>query len=122
MFWVAIRASVMWPRANGQPSPPPAQQGKDAMSLTGRSAIITGANQGLGHAIATAFVDAGASVLLVARGADKLAEVQRQLAASARPGQVVAALAGDVSCQETCNKIVEHARKALPGLTVLVNN
>ena len=37
------------------------------MNLAGRSAIITGANQGLGRAIATSFVRSGASVLLVAR-------------------------------------------------------
>jgi 3-oxoacyl-[acyl-carrier protein] reductase len=92
------------------------------MTLTGRSAIITGANQGLGQAIATGFVRAGASVLLVARGADRLAEVQRQLAAGARPGQVVAAFPGDVSCSDTCRKVVDHARKVLPGLTALVNN
>ena len=37
------------------------------MDLTGRSAIITGASRGLGRAIATAIVRAGASVLLSAR-------------------------------------------------------
>ena len=36
------------------------------MNLTGRSAVITGANQGLGRAIAEHYVRAGASVLLVA--------------------------------------------------------
>jgi 3-oxoacyl-[acyl-carrier protein] reductase len=92
------------------------------MTLTGRSAIITGANQGLGEAIAAAFVRAGANVLLVARGAERLAEVQRQLAPAARHDQVVAALPGDVSCPHTCRKVVDHARKVLPGLTALVNN
>ncbi len=38
--------------------------------LAGRNAIITGANQGLGLAIADAYVAAGASVLLCARDAD----------------------------------------------------
>src|SRR6478672_840459 len=57
------------------------------MNLTGRSAIITGANQGLGRAIATHFVQAGANVLLVARGEELLREAQAELAALAtQPG------------------------------------
>jgi 3-oxoacyl-[acyl-carrier protein] reductase len=92
------------------------------MTLEGRCAIITGANQGLGEAVASAFVGAGAGVLLVARGADRLAEVQRRLAAQAQPGQVVAAFSGDVSCPAVCRQVVDHARKVLPGLTALVNN
>jgi 3-oxoacyl-[acyl-carrier protein] reductase len=93
------------------------------MPLTGRSAIITGANQGLGRAIATAFVDAGASALLVARTDDLLAEVESELARRKRdPGQVVARLAADVSRPEACAGVVRRAREVLPGLTVLVNN
>nr|MBP7694320.1 SDR family NAD(P)-dependent oxidoreductase [Anaerolineales bacterium] len=40
--------------------------------LTGRAAVITGANQGLGLAIAQAYVRAGASVFLCARDAGRL--------------------------------------------------
>ncbi len=49
------------------------------MALSGRSAIITGANQGLGQAIAGRFVRAGASVLLVARGEERLRQVEAEL-------------------------------------------
>jgi NAD(P)-dependent dehydrogenase (short-subunit alcohol dehydrogenase family) len=93
------------------------------MPLTGRSAIITGANQGLGRAIATAYVDSGASVLLVARGDELLAQVEAELASRTRgPRQVVARCAADVSRPEECVAIVRRAREALPGLTILVNN
>jgi 3-oxoacyl-[acyl-carrier protein] reductase len=93
------------------------------MNLAGRSAIITGANQGLGRAIATDFVRAGASVLLVARGAELLRHTERELAAlAALPGQCVHSLPGDVSRPESCGAIVRHAREVLPDLTVLVNN
>jgi 3-oxoacyl-[acyl-carrier protein] reductase len=93
------------------------------MTLTGRSAIITGASQGLGRAIAGHFVRAGASVLLVARDPDCLRRAEVEVAAVAdRPGQVVSAFAGDVSCPWTCRAIVTRAREVLPGLTVLVNN
>jgi 3-oxoacyl-[acyl-carrier protein] reductase len=93
------------------------------MPLTGRAAIVTGANQGLGRAIATAYVEAGASVLLVARGDDLLAQVESELAQKKRvPGQVVARHAADVSRPEDCAAVVQRARAALPGLTILVNN
>src|SRR5262249_26983481 len=92
------------------------------MDLAGRSAIITGANQGLGRAIATAFVRAGASVLLVARGEELLRQAAGELAGLAtQPGQQVHAAAADVSCPEGCAAVVRRARELLPGLTVLVN-
>jgi NAD(P)-dependent dehydrogenase (short-subunit alcohol dehydrogenase family) len=93
------------------------------MDLAGRSAIITGANQGLGRAIATHFIRAGGSVLLVARGTDLLHQAGRDLSAQAtRPGQRVHVLPGDVSRPEDCAAIVRHAREVLPDVTVLVNN
>jgi 3-oxoacyl-[acyl-carrier protein] reductase len=92
------------------------------MALRGRSAIITGANQGLGQAIAGRFVESGASVLLVARTADRLRQVEDELARHARPGQVVISHVGDVSRPEDCQVIVSKALEALPGLMVLVNN
>jgi 3-oxoacyl-[acyl-carrier protein] reductase len=93
------------------------------MDLTGRSAIITGANQGLGEALARTFTQAGASVLLVARGAERLRQVEAELRPLAvRPGQVVASVPGDVSRPEDCAAAVAHARAVLPGLHVLVNN
>jgi NAD(P)-dependent dehydrogenase (short-subunit alcohol dehydrogenase family) len=49
------------------------------MDLTGRSAIITGASQGLGQAIASRFVRAGASVLITARGEEALGRAIAEL-------------------------------------------
>jgi NAD(P)-dependent dehydrogenase (short-subunit alcohol dehydrogenase family) len=93
------------------------------MSLAGRAAIITGANQGLGKAIATHFVRAGASVLLVARGVELLREVEDELSAAAMvPGQRVLGMRGDVGDPESCARIAGHAREMLPTLSALVNN
>src|ERR1700712_4855559 len=93
------------------------------MDLTGRSAIITGANQGLGQAIATSFVQAGASVLLVARGEERLRAVQQELAALAtQPGQQIHAVRGDVSDPASCADVVRQAQALLPNTTILVNN
>src|SRR5262249_7632853 len=92
------------------------------MNLQGRSALITGANQGLGRAIAEAYVRAGASVLLMARGADALRQAQERLSAAAGPGQKVLAAAGDVSRPHDCRAAADQAPAELPGLCVLVNN
>ena len=93
------------------------------MTLEGRVAIITGASQGLGRAIAKAYVQAGASVFLVARGAELLAEAETELRALAsRPRQVVAAAPGDVSDAGTCAVLVRRAEETVGAVTILVNN
>jgi len=93
------------------------------MNLAGRSAIITGANQGLGRAIATGYVREGASVLLVARGQELLRQVQDELIPLATaPNQQVLIQSGDVSNPESCAEIANHAAAALPNLSILVNN
>jgi NAD(P)-dependent dehydrogenase (short-subunit alcohol dehydrogenase family) len=92
------------------------------VDLTGRSAVITGANQGLGLAIAQAFLDSGANVLIMARHAAKLEAAKTELAARTRPGQTVHALPGDVAHPEDCAAAVHEALSLFGGLTVLVNN
>jgi NAD(P)-dependent dehydrogenase (short-subunit alcohol dehydrogenase family) len=93
------------------------------MNLTGRSAIITGANQGLGRAIAEQFVRAGGSVLLVARGEELLRKTAAELALLAsQPGQRVLSLRSDVAESEDCVAAVDFACRQLPNLCVLVNN
>jgi 3-oxoacyl-[acyl-carrier protein] reductase len=93
------------------------------MHLGDRAAIITGASQGLGKAIATHFVRAGASVLLTARGEELLQQVQQELTAlTIRPGQQVLSMRGDVVAPDSCRAIVQYAQEALQSLTVLVNN
>src|SRR3712207_1009794 len=72
------------------------------MDLTGRSAIITGASQGLGKVIATAFVEAGAGVLLTARSEELLRQVQGELKPLARPGRPVEVMRADVARREDC--------------------
>ena len=66
--------------------------------LAGRSAVVTGANQGLGRSIAKHFVRAGASVLLTARGAEFLNQTVAELKPLATlPGQQVLGRVADVS-------------------------
>lgn len=91
--------------------------------LVGRSAIITGANQGLGRAIAEHFVRAGASVLLTARGGELLNQTAAELAPLAtQPDQKILARVADVSSADDCRSVAEHAFAELPNPCVLVNN
>lgn len=91
--------------------------------LSGRTAIITGANQGLGRAIAEAYVRAGASVLLTARGEELLRRAAGELAALAsEPGQQVHAMRGDVADPASCAAVADRARELWGAPTALVNN
>jgi 2-dehydro-3-deoxy-L-rhamnonate dehydrogenase (NAD+) len=93
------------------------------MDLQGRSAIITGASQGLGRAIATHFVRAGASVLLVARGEELLRQVAEELTPLAvQRGQKICSMRGDVGHADSCAAVVKQAQERLQGVTILVNN
>ena len=91
-------------------------------SLNGRAAIITGANQGLGKAIAHAFVRAGADVLLCARDQTKLAEVVTELRGLSTPGQKVESVPVDVSKKKDVDQLISAALAAFSQVHILVNN
>jgi NAD(P)-dependent dehydrogenase (short-subunit alcohol dehydrogenase family) len=91
-------------------------------NLTGRSALITGANQGLGREIAGHFVRAGANVLLTARNVELLEQARAELQSHARPSQKVLAMRNDVASRESCDAVAAFAAKEFPTLEILVNN
>ena len=91
-------------------------------SLSGRTAIITGANQGLGRVIAGAYVQAGANLMLCARDEGKLAEVTAELRGQCNPGQRVEAIRVDVSNKNQVDQLVSTALSAFPQIHILVNN
>lgn len=92
------------------------------MILQNRSALITGANQGLGLAIAQAFVAAGANVYLCARNDGLLRQVRDQIAETATTEQQVLAERCDVSKPDQVNQLVQNALEALGKIDILVNN
>jgi NAD(P)-dependent dehydrogenase (short-subunit alcohol dehydrogenase family) len=91
-------------------------------SLEGRAAVITGANQGLGEAIARAYVEAGANLFLCARDEEKLLKVQDQLHHLCKPGQKVDVMRADVSKCGDVDQVASRALEAFPQIHVLVNN
>jgi NAD(P)-dependent dehydrogenase (short-subunit alcohol dehydrogenase family) len=90
--------------------------------LEGRTAIVTGANQGLGLAIARAYVAAGASVMLCARDEGRLVRARQEVAALAGTGQRVEALRADVSREDDVGALVDAALAAFGRVHILVNN
>ena len=93
------------------------------MKLAGRNAIVTGGSQGLGRAIAEAFVREGANVLLCARDAALAYATADALRANlVRDGQLVLAEGCDVSAPEQVDKLFESADSVFRTLHILVNN
>jgi NAD(P)-dependent dehydrogenase (short-subunit alcohol dehydrogenase family) len=92
------------------------------MRMDGRCALITGASKGIGFASAMNFVKAGASVAIVARRSDVLAEARAEIARSSAAGSKVIGLAGDVSKADDCARVFAEAEKALGRVDVLINN
>ena len=90
--------------------------------LKGRTAIITGANQGFGEAIARAFLQAGANVMLCARDESKLAAAAAELRNSCNTGQRVESMCADVSKRDDVTRLVSAALAAFPQIHILVNN
>jgi NAD(P)-dependent dehydrogenase (short-subunit alcohol dehydrogenase family) len=90
--------------------------------LEGRTAIITGGNQGLGLAIARAYVQAGASVMLCARGAEQLDRARAELLPLAGEKQSVWTEVADVSKPADVTRVVEATLAHSPRLHILVNN
>ena len=90
--------------------------------LAGRSALITGASHGFGLATATAYVAAGAELMICAREPEALAGAQAELTAAAAPGQRIESHAADVSKPEEVAALVAATIDRFPELTILVNN
>lgn len=85
--------------------------------LSGKTAIVTGANTGIGQGIALALAQAGADVALVGRSsADETAEKIRAL------GRKAALIRADLSTIEPVQEVVDRTLSELGGLDILVNN
>ncbi|MCH2177803.1 MAG: 3-oxoacyl-[acyl-carrier-protein] reductase [Mariniblastus sp.] len=89
------------------------------VDLTGQTAIVTGASQGLGRAMAIALAGAGARVACVARNAEKLAATVAAIKEAGGEGEVMAA---NVSDSEAVDTIVTTVAEQWGQLDIMVNN
>jgi retinol dehydrogenase-12 len=88
--------------------------------LQGKVFLVTGATEGIGKAAAREFVQRGATLVLVARSAEKGERVRAELAALGT--QPVHVLLGDLSRLEDVRKVAAAFRATFDRLDVLVNN
>ena len=90
--------------------------------LSGKIAIITGANQGLGREISKSFVSAGADVMLCARNFRMLEETKQELIKLFGNEQEIYIKKCDVSNEKEVNALVVETFDKLGGCHILVNN
>ena len=91
----------------------------DAFDLTGKVAVVTGGNTGLGEAFARALTEVGASVALAARTRERSEAVAEDLAAS---GGKAIAVDLDVTDPVRVGEMLEEVTERLGPVDVLVNN
>jgi|SRR5690625_2750001 len=89
--------------------------------LEGRKALITGADSGIGAAVAIAFAREGADVALNFLPSEE-EDAQHVIDVIRDTGRAAVALPGDVRDKDFCEQVVEDAVNELGGLDALVNN
>jgi short-subunit dehydrogenase len=90
-------------------------------SLAGQVALITGASQGLGAAIAKRLAEEDMRLVLVARNAQRLEVVARDIQ-TAHPTVQVARLPADVTDAQACQRVVDETQARWGRIDVLINN
>jgi 3-oxoacyl-[acyl-carrier protein] reductase len=84
------------------------------LGLSGRTAIVCGASQGIGLAIAEALAEEGANVAMFARRREILEREAERIGGLA--------IRGDVTNPQDCDRLVKRTVEAFGGIDVLVNN
>jgi NAD(P)-dependent dehydrogenase (short-subunit alcohol dehydrogenase family) len=93
---------------------------KGTGQLAGRCALITGADSGIGRAVALAFAREGADVAISYLSEDTDARETKRLVTQA--GRKAVLLPGDIAEQDVCSTIARKAIDALGTIDILVNN
>ncbi|MFN8474518.1 MAG: SDR family oxidoreductase [Anaerolineae bacterium] len=104
-----------------QPRPDYGEQSyKGSGRLTGKAAVVTGGDSGIGRAVALAFAREGADVLVAYLNEDKDAQETCRIVQQA--GRKAVAVAGDIGDPTHCQQLVDRAVKEFGRLDILVNN
>jgi hypothetical protein len=93
---------------------------KGSSRLAGKKAVITGADSGIGRAVALAFAREGADVLVSYFNEHEDAKETQRLVESA--GRKCVSVPGDVKDPQHCRSIIQKAISAFGQIDVLVNN
>jgi NAD(P)-dependent dehydrogenase (short-subunit alcohol dehydrogenase family) len=89
--------------------------------LEGRKAIVTGADSGIGRAVAIAFAREGADVLL-SYVPEEEQDAREVVELVEDAGRTAVPLPGDLADESTCGELVERAVSEFGRIDVLVNN
>ena len=90
------------------------------MRFDGKFAVVTGANRGMGRAIAETLAAGGAQVALAARGLDALTQAAEEI--SAASGQQVIPVQVDVADTASAKAMIDQVLKTFGRIDILVNN
>ncbi|MHC4882607.1 MAG: SDR family NAD(P)-dependent oxidoreductase [Planctomycetota bacterium] len=88
-------------------------------SLDGQVALVTGANRGIGRAVALALADLGAQIVAAARNRQLLDQLVAEIEEA---GGKAAAVVFDLADESTINALVEQVKSQFGRLDILVNN
>ena len=88
-------------------------------NLTGKVAIVTGGNGGIGSGIARGLLECGAAVVIAARNAEKSEKMVTELS---RIGPPVSSFRMDVTDEKDCHEVVRETVRRHGRLDILVNN
>jgi 2-deoxy-D-gluconate 3-dehydrogenase len=88
-----------------------------SFDLAGKVALVTGANTGIGQAIAVALAEAGADVAVAGRS-----PAGETLAQIAKTGRHAVGIAADLSSIEPVDRVIAETVSALGRIDILVNN
>jgi NAD(P)-dependent dehydrogenase (short-subunit alcohol dehydrogenase family) len=90
-----------------------------AFDLSGKTAVVTGGNRGLGRAFGASLADAGAKVALAVRDVDLARDALQAIEAAG--GEAIAA-AVDVRSPESVERMLHEVLEAFGRVDILVNN
>jgi 2-dehydro-3-deoxy-D-gluconate 5-dehydrogenase len=91
----------------------------DLFDLSGKTAVVTGGNGGIGLAMAKGMAEAGASIVVAGRNAEKNANA---VAALGETGAAAASFEVDVTDEGACAAMMAFAKERFGRLDILVNN
>jgi meso-butanediol dehydrogenase/(S,S)-butanediol dehydrogenase/diacetyl reductase len=89
------------------------------MNIQGKTALVTGAGQGIGRGIALRLAKDGANIGIVDMNEEKMMGVAKEVEALGRKATIFRA---DVSVRDEVFKAVDHVEEKLGGFDIMVNN
>ena len=116
--------SQPWPGLASKMDPKPdhgESSYKGSGRLTGRKALITGGDSGMGRAAAIAYAREGADVAINYYPSEE-PDAQEVIALIKKEGRKAIAIPGDLRDEAFCQKLVDEAVRGLGGLDIIVNN